>query len=739
MTTMARPWVTGCALLAVWLCAACADELPTCTLEPGQQAEDNETLCDGIDNDCDGLTDVLARLDVNACTVAGAKGACSKGFRACFGQTATCMAPPPIAEASNGIDDDCNGKIDDVAAATSRPLRARVVMPPYMWADDPGNTVLYGVQTALEQAGIPFDSVQPDDDDRKADWAESFYELDDYAMIIMPGYVMPGYIKSDYFIRQRQRLRQYVEGGGVLVWFKPLGPDKQAFGNDRMAQADVAALGGFTAHHVHKKGATRVAIQASAPGAHLLDSIEERNVRLSGGSTVVNVEVLTYDLDPAADVTAYGLAMAGDKVLGGTLLYNRVGSGAVYTMGYDPAAYTAFRCFVNCFDPGRDVLTGLLRGMFRQAAGGHAVLKHSVPGPEDGVLIPSHDIDAPDAFNDGAWGAPGALRMAKMEKNEGVKGTYFITTDYVTGYYDPELLLDLCDLGMCPQGGHSIQHLYWGEFPKGTCEETLVNYKPAWPTICGEVRVNLELMRKTLPKGTRLDSFRSPYLEVNPHMYDVLAAHGVRYDSSLGNGDMRTNYPVHLSNFPWLQEELFHHHDMLEFPVTLEDGMGWYQGGVEKRLELTKRSWPFFRGLWMRAMLENAANGATTVLLVHPSFGVGNDSDRDNAVNKINAVEWAIRFAKQHGVLVTTMAEMGDFWMGRRDTRIAATWDASKGYTGKLTVGKHAAPKLTLDFSDHIDSFSCAGAGDVNIVGGRVTFQQTLKPAFSCDFSASVK
>src|ERR1019366_7327652 len=107
------------------------------------------------------------------------------------------------------------------------------------------------------------------------------------------------------------------------------------------------------------------------------------------------------------------------------------------------------RCYVNCFEPAGDLLRLVLEGMFRESAAGPVVLKHTVPGEASSMLIVTHDIDAPDADNEGPWGPPGALQVAALELARGVRATFNVTTDYVSGYYNEATMRQLCALGLC--------------------------------------------------------------------------------------------------------------------------------------------------------------------------------------------------------------------------------------------------------------------------------------------------
>jgi hypothetical protein len=87
----------------------------TCTGWVGPSAE----VCDGIDNDCNGVVDDNVPGVGQPCGQTG--GICSKGTTACVGGVLVCqggVAPQP--EICNGVDDDCDGTTDD-APLTDQP------------------------------------------------------------------------------------------------------------------------------------------------------------------------------------------------------------------------------------------------------------------------------------------------------------------------------------------------------------------------------------------------------------------------------------------------------------------------------------------------------------------------------------------------------------------------------------------------------------------------------------------
>jgi len=97
---------------------ACVDGAPVCDGESPPADE----VCDGLDNDCDGETDEVA--DTGGCPCepetpdepCGAdEGECAPGVRRCVdGAWTDCEgATPPAAELCDGLDNDCDGEIDE--------------------------------------------------------------------------------------------------------------------------------------------------------------------------------------------------------------------------------------------------------------------------------------------------------------------------------------------------------------------------------------------------------------------------------------------------------------------------------------------------------------------------------------------------------------------------------------------------------------------------------------------------
>jgi hypothetical protein len=82
-------------------------------------------VCDGRDNDCDGLVDAAdpSLTGVGAdCTDTTRQGECRRGRTFCVGAAIVCNSVvSPMAETCNGLDDNCNGVIDDAVPGTGVP------------------------------------------------------------------------------------------------------------------------------------------------------------------------------------------------------------------------------------------------------------------------------------------------------------------------------------------------------------------------------------------------------------------------------------------------------------------------------------------------------------------------------------------------------------------------------------------------------------------------------------------
>ena len=102
---------------------ACAGGAVVCT----QTTQASTEVCDGLDNDCDGVVDDGNPGGGLTCST-GLPGVCAAGTTACTGGAVVCTQnTQPSPEACNGLDDDCDGAVDNgnpgggVACSTGHP------------------------------------------------------------------------------------------------------------------------------------------------------------------------------------------------------------------------------------------------------------------------------------------------------------------------------------------------------------------------------------------------------------------------------------------------------------------------------------------------------------------------------------------------------------------------------------------------------------------------------------------
>lgn len=268
------------------------------------------------------------------------------------------------------------------------------------------------------------------------------------------------------------------------------------------------------------------------------------------------------------------------------LCFKDYGEGKAYAFGLDLGNYflrymnergfNAYRTYANQYDPGMDVMLRILKNIYRGS--NDAVTLGTVPFNKDFSLVLTHDVDYTKSILN-------AVTYARMEKELGVKATYFIQTKYIKDWNDDIFftqatigyLNSIRQMGM-EIASHSISHSrVFSKFELGTGAEYYPRYSPFVQeqlityngSIMGELRVSKFLLEK-LVSNVNVVSFRPGHLQYPFALPQALTAANYKYSSSVTSNNVQTHLPyIQMYNRGFSAET-----EIVEIPITIEDELG---------------------------------------------------------------------------------------------------------------------------------------------------------------------
>ncbi|OQW63488.1 MAG: hypothetical protein A4S17_06995 [Proteobacteria bacterium HN_bin10] len=258
---------------------------------------------------------------------------------------------------------------------------------------------------------------------------------------------------------------------------------------------------------------------------------------------------------------------------GGRACLMGVDLGLLARRAFDGRTEQVGRDYVNVFEPSLDVMVRWVRDLYVEGEPMPWLFDTAPPGREVAIVL-THDIDYTRSVEN-------AAAYAAMEREAGVRATYFLQTKYIRDYNDDVFLTretaplfrDLALQGM-EIASHSVSHAYaFRNFPFGRGDESYPSYRPyvesrtaaSGGTVLGELRVSRYLLEHFT--GAPVRSFRPGHLSHPFRLPEALVATGYLNSSSMMAGASLTHLPFQ-TTFGREGESLA---PVFEFPVTIED------------------------------------------------------------------------------------------------------------------------------------------------------------------------
>ena len=546
--------------------------------------------------------------------------------------------------------------------------------------NESNNSRLFSVEHMAKVTGIPYIITQ------------DVAVAKNYSMILSSSLFTSTTFSSD----EKTTLINYVQDGGVLV-------------APRIQDEDFYTLFGIDGYE-NSNARFEIRWDSTLADASLkyIDEPEERVISLGRNTYSSIFKTLGYS-------TTFAKTLATYEDGSSAIIKNLYGNGAAVSIGLSwkevilrnqiNRDYEAQRITSNGFEPTSDVLFLFVRALFLEHTP-HTVWKNTSPGRSISTLMITHDIDS-------ATGMDTLEVFVDYEKDNDIEATYNITVRYFDDdlmsdfYIDRQPTLDHIQAGGHNFGSHSVGHFFdFGDddvFPIGTTGNTKDSYNPSndgdvtiGGSVYGELEVSKNVLEADIPNQT-IRTFRAGHLAFHKYLIDILDELGYEYNSSFSANDVLTNFPYQNKmgrSFSGAVSNVY------ELPVTISDVFHSNPISIFNYFDKANT--------WLDITRKNHANGAPTVLLIHPNRNYkleGMSYYLDELPNDVNIMEFE---------------KYGDFWRAREDFVFDAELDGNE-----MTITIPDSVDLTNDISFIVaDGQSLSEISIVNELGTTLNFSQ---------------
>ncbi|WP_348739599.1 hypothetical protein [Tenacibaculum sp. 190524A02b] len=451
--------------------------------------------------------------------------------------------------------------------------------------------------------------------------------------------------KKSLTTEEKNLLRNYVSKGGILI--APYIMDPELF-----------SLFGISNYQESKTNFCISFLKDPSSSCYdWLDEDYEKQISFSRKKDSPIFKTLSFKLNTAIPLGYY----SNGKV---AVFKNSYEEGYTYSFGFSwkdvilrnqlNRDYEAQRISGNGFEPTSDVIMLLIRSFACQHTP-NLLWKHTSSGNSSSTLMITHDLDSSSAMDTLAF-------FTNYEKKMKISATYNVTVRYFSDALNSDFYNDRdSEINGILNQGHVIGSHSVGHFPdfanatifpmgeSGNTKESYNPYNDGTKTTGGNVFAECEISKNILEADFQqsINIFRSGHLAYPDKLVNVLEALNYEYNSSNSANDVLTHFPYQNKKdrkFSGITSNVY------ELPVTVSD--------VFKEVPINENNYTDKVNTWLRVIEKTNANGAPTVVLIHP-----------NRKYKLDAQKLLISYLPKE-IHFQEMSDFGAYWKAREQVKI---------------------------------------------------------------------